>query len=286
MPRVNYVQECRAFHGFAVNNRLTANEFMLWHALLEIFNKEARGNEWPGGYLNIANSVLLAHTCFGAGDSACDILRRARAGLARHGLIEVVKGRRNSLMPRYRMRYFSLVPEGEPGAGGLEAPGESGEGAGKMPPRARPSLAARDTAKPAPHLINPNENQNPNRGHTAPAYPAVNPQGPFRYFLKPPGHLEFDAAWKTSARARGAVAQRLLNRYGGEVNQPDAFDTLCLVMEKGLPPDAILRVMPEKPVFSQLAATLRALSHVLACGDGSLKRLMAFYGEGRAGRSP
>lgn len=274
MARVNYVAECRAFHAFAARNRLTANEFMLWHGLLEIFNREARGNEWPAGFLDISNSVLLAHTSFGAGDSACDILRRSRAGLQKHGLIEVVKGRRNSLMPRYKMRYFS-VPDGrETDAPGLDAPEKTPGHAGKDAAREDTKNEASPQASPAPHPINPNPKANPNRSHIACTVPAVNPQGPFRYFMEPPATLEFDLAWKTSARARGAVAQRLLDRYEGDINQPDAWDALCEVMEMGLPPDAVLRVMPEKPLFNQLIASLRALAHVLRHGDGGLKRLM------------
>ena len=47
MPRINYIAEIRAFAAFASRSRLTANEFVLWHALLEMFNQESCGAHWP-----------------------------------------------------------------------------------------------------------------------------------------------------------------------------------------------------------------------------------------------
>ena len=70
MPRINYLAEIRAFAAFASRSRLTANEFVLWHALLEMFNQESCGAHWPDGWLPVANARLLAQTTFGAGDSA------------------------------------------------------------------------------------------------------------------------------------------------------------------------------------------------------------------------
>lgn len=93
----------------------------------------------------------------------------------------------------------------------------------------------------------------------------------------PPCELLFDLAWQSSSKARGAVAQRLLNQYEGEVDVPDAWDGLCEVMGRGVPPDAILRLMPERPMFSRLMAALLALAQVNKRGNGQVAALLEPY---------
>lgn len=289
MPRVNYIVECREFQRFAVKNRLTANEFMLWHGLLELFNKEARGANWPNDYMTLANSVVLAQTTFGAGDSACDILFRARKGLVKHGLIQYRKGRRNALMPQYQMNYFSvakedslteeedeLIPAGLDSSEDL-SPG-AGKTAGRKPGKDTANEAVKPLAKALKNPINPNENTDSKLkpSHTALA-PRAGNLSLMDILRDMPERLVFDLAWERSKKARGAVAQRLLDLYEGEVDSPDAWDNLCEVMQKGIPPDAILRLMPERPVFSQLMAGLQALSHVSTHGSGQTAELLKQY---------
>ena len=78
-----------------------------------------------------------------------------------------------------------------------------------------------------------------------------------------PSASGYDLGWKTSARARGAVAQRLLDKYDGLLDTKDAWGDLCEVMADGLDPGTIEQALPTRPCFSQLIARLRALA---ACG--------------------
>lgn len=253
MPRVNYIVECREFQRFAIRNRLTANEFMLWHGLLELFNREAKGAWWPDDYLTLANSVVLAQTSFGAGDSACDILFRARKGLVKHGLILYRKGKRNALMPQYKLCYFSVEQDNktndikkETAPAGLDMPEDLVEGAGRDEGKNEISERGKARVKPLKNPINRNIDDKPRPNHT-PLPPQgdgkVGPPGLLEILKDKPDELKFDNAWQVSAKARGAVAQRLLNSYEGEVDTKDAWDRLCEVMKMGLPPDAVLRVM-------------------------------------------
>ncbi|MDI9520104.1 MAG: hypothetical protein QM308_02975 [Bacillota bacterium] len=289
MPRVNYVVECREFQKFAVKNRLTANEFMLWHALFELFNREAKGAWWPDDYLTLANSVVLAQTSFGAGDSACDILFRARKGLVKHGLIRYRKGKRNALMPQYAMNYFSVEKEENLNENGAEnAPASLDKyekiefDAGKTLVKEAAEPLGKPPAKALKNPINLNTDGKPETLHTVPAggksdAEKRNSASLLEILRDLPDGLLFDSAWQTSAKARGAVAQRLLDSYEGEVDSPDAWDDLCEVMRRGLPPDAILRIMPFRPVFSQLLASLRALCHVSVHGSGQTAALIKQY---------
>ena len=286
MPRVNYIVECREFQKFAVKNRLTANEFMLWHALLELFNREAKGAWWPDDYLTLANSVVLAQTSFGAGDSACDILFRARKGLVKHGLIRYVKGKRNALMPQYAMNYFSVEKDenlienkSEKTPATLESSEKIELHASKTPGSEMMNDHSNPLVKVPKNLINRNTDNKPKTFHTLPAVSnsetgQMNSASLLEILRDKPGGLMFDGAWEASAKARGAVAQRLLDSYEGEVDSPDAWDSLCEVMRKGLPPDAILRVMQFRPVFSQLTASLKALCHVSVHGSGQTAALI------------
>jgi len=258
MPRVNYIAECRAFLAFASRNRLTANEFVLWHALLETFNQEASGAHWPDGWLPVANARLLAQTTFGAGDSACDRMRRARESLQRYGLIRYKPGRKGSLMPRYCLNYLS--PEASARAPApVEKTAEGDGNTAPNPPASPPAGAGAYTAaSPSHREPNPDGNADLNRGHTPSAPGGANGRAA----------PAFDGGWRSSARARGAVAQRLLDAYQGVLDTADAWGGLCEVMAGGLPPEVILRVMPTRPRFSLLIARLRALALVSSAGRG------------------
>lgn len=237
MPKVNYIRECRAFAAAAVERGLTANAFVLWHALLEAFNRKAVGEDWPDGFLSISNTRLLALTPFGAGDSACETLRRAREQLARQGFIRYRAGERRRLTPAYQMVWFQAGESRAQVEGRLE-----GNATGNPDAILKVRLPSRI----------PNPKGNPN--HT-PLLPGGS---------QPPRAEQpaFDGAWKVSARARGAVAQRLIDAYPGELDSADAWGGLCEVMAQGISPERILAEMPGRPAFSRLIARLRALALV------------------------
>ncbi len=107
MAIVNYVKESKAFIAYASDNKITANEFVLWHALFHIFNQRATSNVWPDGFVPVSNSKLLSFTTFGCGNSALETLRKSRDRLIQRGLIEYRAGERNKRNPMYRIIFFN-----------------------------------------------------------------------------------------------------------------------------------------------------------------------------------
>ncbi|HSK69171.1 MAG TPA: hypothetical protein VLA21_07900 [Candidatus Limnocylindria bacterium] len=289
MARVNYVRECRAFQRFACGKGLTANEVVLWHALFELFNLEARGGDWPDGFVPLTNARVLSLTTFGSGDSGCETLRRARERLARHGLIRYRRGRRQQTPPAYALVYFHADTGDAPDAHcethsdapapttssprdprrGNGNPAEEGSRAGEALGKPLGDTMGNPQGSPLDIPINLKGNQDPNPVvHTHPpgerrcGEAAAAPPGDF----PDEGGGAFDAAWRTSAKARGAVAQRLIGRYEGLMDARDAWGSLCELMEGGMPPERILREMPTRPTMNRLVARLRALA---LCGEGT-----------------
>ena len=351
MAKVNYIKECRAFTMLAAEERLSANEVVLWHALFELFNRRAENENWPDGFIQIGNAKLLALTTFGAGDSGCEILRKTREKLQARGLIKYRKGRRSALTPEYCLCYFfaekseaaDTAETPEPIRPKSTNPGKrTGKPLGK--PLGRPlgkplgKALGNPLGKPLDIPLNVNLNGNPNpnvvqkklktsggtnaragqrrthpvgesanrqtddakeggsehpqcgikrtdspmnketikecndddcdhcelRGRNHPAKQGV---GMDSDCAEQNGHAiaaAYNGAWKTSAKARGAVAQRLLDQYDGLLDTKDAWGDLCEVMADGLSPEAIEAAMPARPAFSRLIARLRAL---VACGE-------------------
>lgn len=295
MPQVNYITQVRAFQQTALKKNLSGNDFMLYMGLLEIFNKEARGADWPEGYLKLANSVVLAHTTFGAGDSGCRILSRARDNLKAHGLIAFIPGCRNTRMPQYRLKYFDSLEEANTKPAKTPAPtSDSGRFADKTDSKDDSKTDGKTVSKDDSkadsslyhHLINQDLHADPNPGHTAlaaqeqqqPAQAINHAASPLAMFEQPPKHLQFDRAWQTSHQVRGAVAQRLLHSFPGQANAPDALEALREVMQRGIPPDAILRAMDYREDTASLVALLKSLAHVKAHGQGRLQELLKPFG--------
>lgn len=65
MVIVSYVKECLAFHSDAANKAYGANEFMLWHAILDIMNEHATDNVWPDSFIPVPNKLLLSKLAYG-----------------------------------------------------------------------------------------------------------------------------------------------------------------------------------------------------------------------------
>ena len=101
MPIVNYIREHRRFIQYASDEKLTANERLLWYALMEIFNQRADGNDWPDDFIRISNDRVLTLCPMGF-----DTMAKARNGLKQRGLIEFKAGDKNKANPAYRIHYF------------------------------------------------------------------------------------------------------------------------------------------------------------------------------------
>ena len=102
MPIVNIVREYGRFIEYAADEGLTANEMVLWYALMHIFNARADGQDWPGDFIRISNDRLLTFCPMGL-----DSLIRARNRLKQKGLIDFIPGDRRKSNPSYKMFYFS-----------------------------------------------------------------------------------------------------------------------------------------------------------------------------------
>ena len=101
MPIVNYIREHRRFIQYASDEKLTANERLLWYALMEIFNQRADGHDWPDDFIRISNDRVLTLCPMGF-----DTMAKARNGLKQRGLIEFRAGNKNKENPQYMMHYF------------------------------------------------------------------------------------------------------------------------------------------------------------------------------------
>ena len=107
MPIVNYIREHRRFIQYASDEKLTANERLLWYALMEIFNQRADGHDWPGDFIRIGNDRVLTLCPMGF-----DTMAKARNGLKQRGLIDFKPGDKNKANPAYKINYFA--PESNP----------------------------------------------------------------------------------------------------------------------------------------------------------------------------
>ncbi len=268
MVRVNYVRECRAFQAAAGERQITANEVVLWHAMFELFNRKAEGDRWPEGFIPFSNAQLLALTPFGSGDSGTEILRRAREKLVKRGLIRYKPGQRRSRMPEYSLVYFCAEPlpaeappmtESAPQTNAGHESGAAG-GARRVGGKALSHPEGRDRVRP--YDLPPNQYADRNHIHTPPDKGGFHPRAAEGSPAPGPSSAArgYDLGWKTSARARGAVAQRLLDRYRGRLDTADPWGDLCELMAGGLPPDVIELALPTRPCFSGLVARLRALT--------------------------
>jgi hypothetical protein len=111
MANVNYIYERESFVRHARENRYTGDEILLWNALFTIFNERAmrNGQVWPDGFIRITNKELLSWLPYGE-----STLNRARGTLVnptqhQPTLVDYVKGKRNTDIPQYRMRWFSIT---------------------------------------------------------------------------------------------------------------------------------------------------------------------------------
>ena len=169
MVKVNYVREHMRFMEYAVDAELTLAERTLWYVLMHIFNRRARGSEWPDGFVGIGNRRLMLYCGIGF-----DALAKARAGLRRRGLIDYVEGRRNAREPAYRMNYFTVEAGDRPGEGPEEEAWEDEDGADRPPqeasyPQAREVVRSNEGQKTARPPVYSRSNP--------PAYPVKTDKG-------------------------------------------------------------------------------------------------------------
>ena len=205
MAIVNYVRESKAFIAYASDNKITANEFVLWYALFSIFNQQATSNIWPDRFIPVSNSRLLSFTMFGAGKNGEEKLRKTRNRLIQRGLIAYKAGERNKRNPMYRMIYFSPLQEADfthEKAGNMH-----GNTQGNMTGNTQ-DIINKPIRKPVTHTSDKK--------------------------------IYFNSAWRTDARSRRAVAQNILEAVGCRGISDHANATVCYYLEKGMTPEQVL----------------------------------------------
>ena len=107
MSQQNFVEQFRLFMEYARKNSMHSRECMLWVSLFYLANEEATYNaetqtyEWPDDFFEVSNGELNSYGRFDK--QAVESLRNR---LKQRGLIDFIKGNRNSATPMYRIHYF------------------------------------------------------------------------------------------------------------------------------------------------------------------------------------
>ena len=129
MLTVNYIREINAFMDFVLDEELSGNAQLLWHALMHVANSQGEGDQWPES-IRISNRKLLLFLPYSE-----DTLAAARAELVDAGLLVYSAGSRKE-RPEYAIQYFSTekaklstTPESKPEINPQISPEISGQSA-------------------------------------------------------------------------------------------------------------------------------------------------------------
>lgn len=280
MCQVNFIEEFNSFILFAKDNVLSAQERSFWMALFYVcnswamrhYNPQTKTADWPDDFIIVTNEeiYLLANLNKKA-------ILTVRNQLKQRNLIDFKQGVGNTgKKPMYKLRYLSLevgsknapnyAPNYGPNYGTNYAP-NYGPNYGPNSFPTLPPTAARDS-----NYININKNGDINQQDThgyIPASSTRSARARAQYMgldnkLRP---ARFDGAYLTSARARGAIAQRLLEEFDGDQASDDAHSCLCELMEWGMPPEIIEDAMEGQKSTIGWCARLRALANMLGYSE-------------------
>ncbi len=269
MPIINYIHESKAFCEYASEERLHDSEIVLWHALFNLVNLRASSNNWPEAFIPITNSKLLAMTPWGSGNAAVEKLRRTRDRLVQRGLIAYEAGERRKRAPMYQLRYFH--PGADEGfthnnmgnAVGNGVGNGVGKGVGNGVDIKEKDRDLNPDRNPVTHSEKPVAVSRAREGATSWRENTAARPGGYKRADGTVGMCRFDQGWQTSDKARGAIAQRLMDGWAGENDLDNLHTRLCELMLDGLPPEVIEDAMPSQVRASFLLARLNTLYMVL-----------------------
>lgn len=228
MAQINFLKEVMAFHRYAISNAVTGNERHLWWALFFLFNERAVGKAWPDDFVSFSNKQLLAHLPYSE-----DSLDLARKNLAKRGIIAYKPGRKNKLCPQYQMRYFFAEPDAS-GQPVENVPQFTGNIGGNMPDNVPGSASGKMLGNVVPYPSG-------NLGGNIQDIPLNLNYTQDKYIHTFSG---YDDAWRTSASARGAVAQRIIDKWEGDPSGGfDMHGAIVYYLEQEMTPDTIERVL-------------------------------------------
>jgi len=213
MPYINFIHEFSAFMRYARSHKLPSSDRNLWISLFSIINDRTQGCNWPDNPIPIANIEALHYSGMSG-----PTMEAARGRLVDRHLIEYEKGYKNKKNPRIKLVYFTaqngsypqdkdVTQENYPNTGGNDRGNTGGNDRGN-----KGDININLT-------VNPNEN-------------------PHTYC--------YDDAWRTSARARGAVAGNILRGWGGKKTEgTDVHWDIVEYLEKGMTPEKIASVLKD-----------------------------------------
>lgn len=251
--QVNYVREHERFIEYAADERVPANVQLLWYALMHIFNQRAEGNEWPDGFIRIANDRLFTYLPI-----KWDAMAKARNALKQMGRIDFRNGNRNKAAPEYRIIPF--YPPCYP----FKTDNERGNTGGNERGNQRGNTGG-----------NPGDiNINVNRTYTEPKQETnthiVNRHHDSararldRTYIDRNGEEQpcrFDGAFLTSDKARSSVAQRILDQFFGDVDSNNAHQQLCGWLHDGMPPEILEDSIGDYTSLSEYLTNMRGAFH-------------------------
>ena len=242
MAIISYIRECRSFIAYASDHQLSANEFVLWHAFLNLFNAYANGNAWPDGYIPASNNKLLSLTTF-RGAKRDETLRLTRDRLVSRGLIDYKKGSRNAANPQYKMVYFAPdMPDALPdddftpnkkGNIGVNTGGNLGVNIGDI-----------YTDLDEDGDVDPDLSDGTHNAMFPAAALGARGRGNKPWYDPERPDADCDTAYLQSGAARAAIAQRILDycAENGMLRNSDNIHLLiCDCLKKGMHPSVIQR---------------------------------------------
>lgn len=256
MSQINFVGEFRAIMETCRKESLPARSRLLWIALFYLANDRAREDEqtgawdWPEDFFPVNNAELFTH---------CPLEKRAlldaRNRLKQMGVIDFKAGD-NAIKPaKYKIRYLTG------GQWCKNAP----QGVPQGVPQHVPQHVPQGAPQGVPYYINQDKGINKERD-THDSDIVINTRARDRLsetYTTETGSTErcrFDDSYLTSERARGAIAQRIIQQFFGDVDADNAHETLCQFLADGMPPEIAEDCVEDYRSMSQWLGHLRMLA--------------------------
>jgi hypothetical protein len=256
MCNINFVREFGLIMEEARKEYMGCRERMLWISLFYIANDRAQYNpqtqtyDWPEDFFQISHAELNLY---------CKLDKKAieqlRNYLKQKGYIEFQNGERNGKKPAYKLNYLSKRDFGGENAP-KETPNIPPKDTPKAPPKDTPNTGPKDTPLYSKYKqgIDTGEGDTHTADNDREAYtrPRAGSYLGLDFGEYP---CRFDSAWQTSERARGAVAQRILDGacWAGDGY---AHERVTEYMQSGLPPELIEDAAKESKTYLRFLTTL------------------------------
>lgn len=263
---VNFIAEIRAFHRLKRERPFSANAQALWYELFELFNERRFPDTLAVGTTQLCQIIGVSK----------DSILRARGELEAAGLLERVGEQRGRQHPTYRM--LPVAPEASGGSGRQEgefAPHgglRSGTGAGGYANfcgaqedatgnSARGCDAQEDTscdAKTGEEFCVAGQDATCDAKAHARAFATqvASSTATLIYTNNKPGYgnqngvtqkngvcITYNDAWRRSARARAATAQKIIDVFEGEKDDEALHGQIVRFLEMKMEPGAIVDAM-------------------------------------------